>query len=60
MKTKPGTRSVGQVPKKDDDHICMYRVSYSAVLENNAITVRFAQASMGFIAHGLLAIIPKP
>ena len=26
MKTNPGTRSVGRVSKKDEDHICMYRV----------------------------------
>ena len=59
MKTNPGTRSVGRVSKKDEDHICMYGVSHSVNLENHTITVRFSKGS-GFIAHGLLEIIPNP
>ena len=46
--------------QKDEDHLCMYRVSHRVNLENHTITVCFAKGSMGFIAHGLLEIIPKP
>jgi hypothetical protein len=60
MKTKPGTRSVGRVPKKDEDHLCMYRVSHSVNLENHTMTVCFAKGSMGFIPHGMFEIIKKP
>ena len=59
VKTKSGTRSVGRVPKDDEDHVFMYRVSHRANLENHTIKGRFAKGSMGFIADAL-EIIPKP